>query len=424
MLALAIACALVTALPATGFAAPTANIELSASHPQANKAFDVSGMLPGDVESMDAVIDVSHNDDANVLFTAVLDEETKRLSEALQARITDRATGSILYDGSVAELANGTELSIPLARTAEGRSRISWTIEVSAPSSMTNEYQNARCRLTLDWAVAYEDVPAPQPPQPGKPGGGILDNLPATGDMVMIGLIVLFCACAVVCMRAAAAESDDDVRTLPLPFARAAAAGAPGARDDERSARKGLNRLAAYIKEHKRITAAILSIVFLLLALGTAWALFWAHATIPNNRFEMGSIAVDLNEGQPILPDEGVHLEPGRTVVEDFTVSNVGSAECYYRLHIANLQGALAPALQVTIVRPADGAMLYSGSAIDLERTDLCQSPTPLAPGATDTLTMQVKMAEGSGNEYQGADVTFDVTLDAVQVRNNTGREF
>ncbi len=88
MLALAIACALVTALPATGFATPTANIELSASHPQANKAFDVSGMLPGDAESMDAVIDVSHTDDANVIFTAVLDEETQRLSEALQARIT------------------------------------------------------------------------------------------------------------------------------------------------------------------------------------------------------------------------------------------------------------------------------------------------------------------------------------------------
>lgn len=125
MLALAIACALVTALPATGFAAPMANIELSASHPQANKAFDVSGMLPGDAESMDAVIDVSHTDDANVIFTAALDEETQRLSEALQVRITDRATGSILYDGSVAELANGTELSIPLSRTAEGRSQIS-----------------------------------------------------------------------------------------------------------------------------------------------------------------------------------------------------------------------------------------------------------------------------------------------------------
>lgn len=421
MLALAIACALVTALPATGFAAPMANIELSASHPQANKAFDVSGMLPGDAESMDAVIDVSHTDDANVIFTAALDEETQRLSEALQARITDRATGSILYDGSVAELANGTELSIPLSRTAEGRSQISWTIEVSAPSSMTNEYQNARCGLTLDWAVAYEDGPAPQPSQPGKPGGGILDNLPATGDILMIGLIALFCACAVVCMRTAATESDDDVRTLPLPFARAAA---PAVRDNECLTREGLGRLAAYIKEHKRMIAAMLSIVFLLLVLGTAWALFWAHATIPNNRFEMGSIAVDLNEGQPILPDEGVHLEPGRTVVEDFTVSNVGSAECYYRLHIANLQGALAPALHVTIVRPADGATLYSGSAIDLERGDLCQSPTPLAPGATDTLTMQVKMSEGSGNESQGTDVTFDVALDAVQARNNTGREF
>ena len=48
----------------------------------------------------------------------------------------------------------------------------------------------------------------------------------------------------------------------------------------------------------------------------------------------------------------------------------------------------------------------------------------PLAPGETRTLTAVVKMREGAGNTYQNGGITFDMTADAVQVRNNPERAF
>lgn len=48
----------------------------------------------------------------------------------------------------------------------------------------------------------------------------------------------------------------------------------------------------------------------------------------------------------------------------------------------------------------------------------------PLAAGETRTLTAVVKMREEAGNAYQNGGMTFDMTVDAVQVRNNPDRAF
>lgn len=39
-------------------------------------------------------------------------------------------------------------------------------------------------------------------------------------------------------------------------------------------------------------------------------------------------------------------------------------------------------------------------------------------------MTMTVKMPESAGDEFQGDSLTFDVTADAVQARNNDSIQF
>lgn len=431
------------ASPVFAWGSQTADINLNAANPEFNIPFSVNNMLPDDSSTLEAAIDVEHSDPVNVVFTTQIESETRGLADVLQLSIVDKTTGSELYTGPLAELSAGKALEVQLAPQADGVSELVWALTVSAPSSMGNEYQDASCTALFDWAVSYDGAtPAPGPDEPGVTpgtGGGILDNLPATGDMLLMLALVLFCIGAAVCTRAAAGDrefafgggrsqrSEDAEHALALGTAVAAAEGGE-APDPQDEAAEGpfpaLDRVRSWLRGHRRLVAAVMAIACMVLAAITAWALFWSHATIPNNRFRMGTVAVDLNDGRSILPDEGVYLEPGRTVAEDFTVSNVGSAACYYRLHIDNLEGGLAPALHVKIARAGSGEVLYEGSAVGLELGDACVTADPLEPGATDVLTIQVSMVESAGNEYQGADVTFDVTLDATQVKNNEGREF
>lgn len=441
-LACVLACALALALaPVRAWGQQSADIALDSSNPRSNIPFKVENMLPGDSESLEASIDVEHASAVDVVFTAEAQSGAAGLPDALRATVVDRAGGETLYEGPLSGLDAAGPLTVSLPETDAGASELEWLVTVSAPTSMGNEYQGAACTVVFDWAVSYDGAPVPGPEEPGSTpgaGGGILDNLPATGDMLLMLALVLFCIGAAVCMRAAAgdrefalgggrSQSEDagDAPALDPSGAVAEGSEAPGPRHEAAGGTDAvLDRVRGWLRGHRRLVAAIMAIACMVLAAITAWALFWSHATIPNNRFRMGTVAVDLNDGRPILPDEGARLEPGRTVVEDFTVSNVGSSACYYRLHIDNLEGGLAPALHVRIARAASGEVLYEGSAVGLELGDACVAADPLEPGATDALTIQVSMPESAGNEYQGTDVTFDVTLDATQVKNNEGREF
>lgn len=127
-----------------------------------------------------------------------------------------------------------------------------------------------------------------------------------------------------------------------------------------------LSRVLAHPNHRKPLVALIIAIALLLAAAALAWALLWAQVRLPHNAFQTGTVSIDLNGGKPVFGKD-VEMEPGRTLVEDFTVTNTGTASCYYRVRLEDLKGELASALDITIKRGDE--VLYQGSAIELERS-------------------------------------------------------
>ena len=86
------------------------------------------------------------------------------------------------------------------------------------------------------------------------------------------------------------------------------------------------------------------------------------------------------------------------------------------------MEGALQEALTFSIY---DGrTLLFTGKAKDFNENAACISGTPLSVGETRTLTAVVKMDASVGSEYQTAGITFDMTAEAVQSKNNPDKAF
>ncbi|MDO4290961.1 MAG: TasA family protein [Eggerthellaceae bacterium] len=378
--------------------------------------FSVSGMLPGDAASQNIELDVSHKAAVTVQFEVERVEDragdTANLSEVLQLRVVDRSTGAVVVQGTAADLL-GRAVSVEV--DGEGVSRLSWAVEASLPASMGNEYQNVACVVDLHWFVGAEDASSLAP-------------IPQTGDPLLwlLAMLVVACAVAVACFAAtrsrrvgaheaatgaaAGVASGAAARGLAGASSGASAPGSTESADEPRLPLGVKGRIAV---------AAVSALLLVAAAAGIAWAMFWAHERLPENQFATGSVSVSLVGGF----DE-VNIEPGKTVIEDFAVSNTGSVDSYWRMYLQDLQGDLADALEVTVL-DEQGTVLYQGDALSLDRgTAFAQGAEALFPGESETFTVQVHMCEGAGNGYQGTCVTFDVGVDAVQARNNEGREF
>lgn len=166
--------------------------------------------------------------------------------------------------------------------------------------------------------------------------------------------------------------------------------------------------------------AAIL-VLFSMLAL-TTYALIHSMVSVDANQFEMGTVKIELNHGETIFDGSDMNIEPGYSVKKDFTIENLGTVDVYYRLYLENVTGELYSALTFEIY---DGdELLFSGKAQDLNKENPCVGNLPLAADETRTLTAVVKMDEYAGNDYQNGGITFDMTAEAVQVRNNPDKSF
>lgn len=154
----------------------------------------------------------------------------------------------------------------------------------------------------------------------------------------------------------------------------------------------------------------------------TTYALNTASVLIEENSFQMGTVDISLNDGKKIFEGSDLKIEPGTSVKKDFTLKNDSTVDVYYRLYLENIAGSLKDRL---IFQIYDGdEMLYSGLANDFTKDSPCVGDTALKAGEEKILTVVVKMQEDAGNEYQNSYISFDITADAVQVRNNPDKMF
>ncbi|WP_165046146.1 hypothetical protein [Adlercreutzia sp. ZJ138] len=387
------------------------DVSLFQGEPSANKSFSVSGMLPGDKQTTKSVIEVSHRDELTVWFELSLTEDDGRLADALRVRIVDLPTGELVCEGTVRQLDVQDVLGISVPATATGTSTLQWLVEVSLPTSAGNEYQASRCVFDLHWYIQTEDE-------------GKLVPLSQTGDAVwlLVVAIVVLIVCGGVALlvsaccrqsRAVAVATSCSPSLLGMPEG-------PNNIAPPRVITAGQSDIP---KRSAGILAGLAVLAMVLVVVLIAWAVVRSHVVLPNHTFETATVGVDLNSGKPVF-DGGVFAEPGRAIVEDFTVTNTGTVSCYVRVYADNIQGLLAPSLEISISDKASGSVLYKGDLLALESKTACMTFDALEPGQTQVFTATVRMSEDSSDSYQGKGVSFDLRADATQVRNNEGREF
>lgn len=134
------------------------------------------------------------------------------------------------------------------------------------------------------------------------------------------------------------------------------------------------------------------------------FALFTSEATNKGNTFTAGTLTIeDVTEGK--LASQALNfdnLAPGDEGDLTLTVKNSGSLDAWVKLDDAKSTGT---------------GDLFSG-ATPLKLT-LDSDVEKVAAGGTATFTIHYKLPLEADNTYQGKTGTFDVVVDAVQVRNN-----
>lgn len=179
--------------------------------------------------------------------------------------------------------------------------------------------------------------------------------------------------------------------------------------------------MATETKKKAQRNAIAITILVIMLAI-TTLALILSFVNVDKNDFETGTVKIQLNEGKIIFDGSDNNVEPNHTLVRDFTIENKGTADVYFRLYLENINGQLQDSLNFKIYDEEE--LLYDGSARDLNKESPCVSNKILTKGETRKLKAVVNMDKNSGNEYQNDYMAFDITVDAVQSKNNPNREF
>ena len=176
-------------------------------------------------------------------------------------------------------------------------------------------------------------------------------------------------------------------------------------------------------KTAKKLTRAIILAVFLAICLCiTTYALVMAHVSVKENRFQTGSVNINLNDGKPVIEEHEFLFEPGMTVIKDFFIQNESTCEVYYKLYFDKVTGGLANVLEITIQK--GDKILYRGTAASLNLTKVAAADDVLGVGERRELTILFHYPEGADNSGQGHELTFDLCAKAVQTRNNEDKEF
>lgn len=133
----------------------TTSLELYQGVPEVNEKFTAENMLPGDAVKKNFSVKVNHKKEIALYFNTEITQETKNLSDVLQIKVTDLNSGEVLCNGSFAEL-NEKEFSVLLPQNAQGSTTVNYEIEVSADTSIGNEYQAAALMADFHWFVEDE----------------------------------------------------------------------------------------------------------------------------------------------------------------------------------------------------------------------------------------------------------------------------
>ena len=210
-------------------------------------------------------------------------------------------------------------------------------------------------------------------------------------------------------------------------------------------------------KNTKRaLLASVLSVALCCaMLIGSTFAWFTDSVTNTGNRIQAGNLEIDLlmdkkedgtytsiaggegdifNEAQIAQNSNKTLWEPGKTQIVYLGVQNKGSLALKYNILLDVTDNGLAGALEYAVLDGAQAGDLAGVTdwealkAMEGAQTgDIAAGRTTAAPNGcldeiangtkdeTDYFALAVHMKEDAGNEYQGKDITIDVTVVATQ---------
>ena len=168
-------------------------LDAEVSLPGAQEAMGMAGMLPGDSVEKAYTVSVKYSEPVKLHFGAALrtngSADSQLLAEGLL--ITVYRDGELLYDGTVAGLAESQQAQEGLEILEPSPTKLTYTIKVTLPTSAGNEYQNKSVTVDLKWWLTSDSGGS-------HPGGGEGIVVPKTGDDFPMELMIGAAALALV----------------------------------------------------------------------------------------------------------------------------------------------------------------------------------------------------------------------------------
>ena len=93
----------------------------------------------------------------------------------------------------------------------------------------------------------------------------------------------------------------------------------------------------------KRLILEVVGLILLACCLVvTSAALTYRAVSVEDNLFRTGTVAINLNDGKPVIAAHEGLFEPGMTVEKTFFIQNRSTWDVYYRLYLSEVAGGLA----------------------------------------------------------------------------------
>lgn len=176
-------------------------------------------------------------------------------------------------------------------------------------------------------------------------------------------------------------------------------------------------------KTVKKLASSVIAVVILSICLCiTTFALVYSTVSVENNLFHTGTVKLNLNNGNPVIEEHEFLFEPGMTVEKEFFIENQSSWDVYYKLYFQDIEGGLADVLEVEI-RDNDRT-LFQGKVSDLTKEKVGAADDILKLNERRNLTVSFHFPEEAGNAAQRLYLTFTMSADAVQTKNNPNKLF
>ena len=189
----------------------------------------------------------------------------------------------------------------------------------------------------------------------------------------------------------------------------------------------------------KTLLTSVLSLVLCMaLLIGATFAWFTDNVTSANNKIVAGNLDVQLlmhdgndyvdisDSEDPIFGSNTVATnstntlwEPGKTQIAYLAIKNNGSLALRYSvaLDVENVSKNLYEVMKYAITSDAqyDAKPAWTGGNAVVVGTQAVSNGVSLGAGETRYFALSIHMDEEAGNQYQGGEVNFDLTIVATQ---------